>query len=454
MQSPDTFSPRPVPLTAVLTTAELSRRPPRAADFQAENRALAELAQTLGSSRHSFLQKLAEVALELCGAHSAGVTLLEDLDAEPVLRWKALSGKLAGRLGSTLPRGFSPCRTTLDTDAIQLMQRPARHFRHIQAWEPEIQEALLIPFRLNGAPHGTLWVVAHDDQRRFDAEDARLLTSLSTFAGVAYEVLAEVQALQAEVVGARKRANLAKAADARRDRFNAILAHELRNLLAPTKNAAELLKKEALDAPTRARMAEIIERQVSGMSRLIDELLDIARLRGGNIDVRRTRISVAEIIKLTVEAVRPLVAGRDHTLVVSTPPERLFVDCDVLWLSQALHNLVGNAVKYTNQSGVIGITAERKEDEVVITVTDNGIGIAPDQLEKIFEPYAQAGQSGTTRSAGGLGLGLHIARLIIEAHGGLVRANSAGVGCGSDFVVHLPCASAGTDGALPGPTHI
>lgn len=408
----------------------------------------------LGPSRRSLLQKLADVALGLCDAHSAGVTLLETSGAQPVLRWRALSGKLAPHVGAAIPRAFSPCGTTLDADAIQLMSRPARRFRYIQAWDPEIKEILVVPFRLNGAPGGTVWVAAHDDARRFDAEDARLLTSVSMFAAAAYEVLAEVDALEAKVARECKVASLAMAAAGSQDRFIAILAHELRNGLAPTKNAADLLKREPLDVATRLQISGIIERQVDGMARLIDELLDVARLRAGNIEVRRTRVLITDVIGQTVEGVRPLLATRKHNLVVRTPPESVFVDVDVLWLSHALQNIVGNAAKYTNPNGEIRISVEQKEDAVVIRVSDNGIGIAPEALETIFEPYAQAGQAGTERSAGGLGLGLYIARLLIEGHGGVVRATSAGPGCGSEFNVHLPRRSANAAAEQAAPIHV
>jgi signal transduction histidine kinase len=439
MQSREALSSTPFPLSAVVATAELSRRAPRAPDFEAENRALTELAQTLGSSRGSTLQKLADVALDLCKAHSAGITLLEAGTATPVLRWRALAGKLAPHLGATLPRAFSPCGTTLDSNAIQLMSRPVRHFQHIKAWSPEIREALLIPFRRNGAQAGTIWVVAHDDTRRFDAEDARLITSLSKFAAAACDVLAAFQALEAKVAEGGNAAEVAIAADGQKDRFVSILGHELRGCLAPVRNAVELLKLNPTDAVTRRSITEIIDRQIGGMTRLIDDLLDVARLQNGHVQLRRTRAAVSEIIEHAVESVRPLAAARKHTLSVSVPPEPIVIDADVMWLSQALQNLLGNAAKYTNPGGVIGISAERDEDDVVITVSDNGIGIAPAELDTIFELYVQAGQARTERSAGGIGLGLYLARLLVEGHGGAIRAFSAGPDCGSRFIVSLPC---------------
>lgn len=439
MQSVETLSRSAVPLTSVIATSELRRRPRRAPDLAAESRALTDLARAFGDSRQSSLQKLSEIALDLCKAHSAGITLLDASATEPVLRWRALAGKFAPHVGATLPRSFSPCGTTLDSDAVQLMSRPVEHFPYIDAWPPAIEEALLVPFRVNGAALGTIWVVSHDDSRRFDAEDARLLMTLSNFAGAGCELLTGVPAHDDESAGDGKSATLPAAPTSNnKERFMAILGHELRGRLQPAKNAAEALKRETLDAPTRRSLAEIIDRQIVGMTRLVDDLLDVARLRSGILRLRRARTDVAEIIEHAVEAVQPVLDARNQTLVVSLPPQRVFLRADVLWLSQALQNLLGNAAKYTNPNGAIRIGAQRDNHELVITVSDNGLGISPAELDTIFDLYAQAGQAGTERSTGGVGLGLYVSRLVVEGHGGAIRASSPGLGGGSQFVARLP----------------
>jgi signal transduction histidine kinase len=437
MQSLETRSRSGIPAFAAVATSELSLRPRRASDFESESRALAEVAEIFGAARGSILQKLTDVALDLCKAHSAGITLLEAGPAEPVLRWRALAGKLAPHVGATLPRSFSPCGTTLDSDALQFMSRPVQHYPYLDAWSPAIEEALLIPFRLNGKAAGTMWVVAHDDTRRFDAEDARLLTGLSKFAAVACELLAGFRALDDNSAAGGGAARPIAAA-ARKDRFVAILGHELRGRLQPAKNAADILKRETLDAPTRRSLAEIIDRQIAGMTRLVDDLLDVARQRAGMFRLRLARANVAEIVEHAVDTVRPLIATRNHTLVVSLPSEPVFLDADAVWLSQALQNLLANAAKYTNPGGTIRISATRENDEAVLTVSDSGVGIAAADLERIFELYSQAGQAGTERSAGGIGIGLYLCRLVIDAHGGVIRAFSAGPGGGSEFTVRVP----------------
>ena len=218
MRSLATTLPTPVPLFDVIATYELARRSLRAPDFEAERRAANTLAQTLLTSPRSFLPKLADVALDLCRAHSAGISLLEGNAGKPVLRWRALSGKLAPYLGRTLPRAFSPCSSVLDRDALQLMSRPARHFRHIEGLSPGIEEALSIPFHVNRRPLGTLWVVAHDQARRFDAEDARLITGLAEFAAAALKVLTSLRQFRANVTERGKVADLAVVSPARAER--------------------------------------------------------------------------------------------------------------------------------------------------------------------------------------------------------------------------------------------
>lgn len=439
MQSQAMLSTPSVPLVAVITTPELSQRRPRKPDFESESRALGDLAQTLAASPRLVLQKMADTALQLCKAHSAGISLLEDNAGEAVFRWRALAGKFAPYLGSTLPRAFSPCDTVLDRDEVQFMSRPVRHFPYIDALDPDIEEALLVPFHMNGKALGTIWVVAHDRTRRFDTEDARLIANLGRFAEAACEVLTSLERLEVKVAERGNAAALAAAANRNKDLFITILAHELRNPLGPIKNAAALLRHESLDVKTTQRASEIIDRQVRGMTRLIDDILDVARLQLGNLELQRVGVTVSDIVERTLEVAQPFVVARGHELIVSVPPEPIFLDADAMRLSQVLQNLVRNAAKYTNFGGKIRIGAQRVGSDAVLTVSDTGIGIAPTQLDAIFELYAQAGQAATERSAGGLGIGLYLARSLVEAHGGTIRAASAGAGSGSEFIVRLPC---------------
>ncbi len=439
MLSAEAFSPTAAPLASVIATSELLRRPRRAPDFEGESRALSTLLATLSASPRSALQKLAEVALELCSAHSAGISLLDDSRGVPVVRWRALAGQFSPLVGTALPRAFSPCGTVLDHDAIQLMIQPVRHFAYIDSLRPSIEETLTIPIHVDRRPLGTIWVVAHDITRQFDAEDARLLTSLANFSGAALELLISLDQIEINLSERRKAAELAVAAGRNEDRFIAILAHELRNPLGPIRNAAALLRNGTLDAVGARQTSDIIDRQVQGMSQLIDDLLDVSRLRLGNLELRRSIVTVSEIVERTVGTVGPFIAAHGHALMVSLPPEPIDLDADAVWLSHALENLVRNAGKYTDPGGRIHIDAWRDGDEAVISVSDNGIGIASTQLDGIFDMWAQAGQASTERSEGGVGIGLYLARRVIEAHGGTVHATSDGPGLGSQFSVRVPC---------------
>ncbi len=330
----------------------------------------------------------------------------------------------------------------LDRDALELMIRPARHFAYVDLLTPGIEETLTIPIHVECRPVGTIWVVTHDFTHHFDAEDARLLTSLANFAGAALELLASLDQVEIDLSERRKAKDLADAVARNEDLFVAILAHELRNPLGPIRNAAMLLKGGTLDAAATRQTSDIIDRQVDGMSQLIDDLLDVSRLRLGNLQLRRTIVSVSEIVQRTVETVGPFIRGRGQALVVSSPPEPMDLHADVVWLSQALQNLLRNAGKYTNPGGEIHIGWMRDADEAVIVVSDNGIGIAAPQLDAIFDIWEQAGQAATERSEGGVGIGLYLARRVIEAHGGSLHAASDGPGRGSQFTVRLPCSKA------------
>lgn len=439
MLAAEAISASAVPLASVIATRELTQRPRRAPDFEGESRALGLLLATLSTSPRSVLEKLADVALELCKAHSAGISLLDTDGDVPVVRWRAIAGKFGPHAGSTLPRALSPCGIVIETGALQLMSRPDRHFPCIVSLNPPIQETLTIPIHVNRKPLGTIWVVTHDQTRQFDAEDARLITSLANFASAALELLTSLDQAEFNLSERRKVAELASAGERNEDRFLAILAHELRNPLAPIRNANAALRRETLDAATRKQSSDIIDRQLHGMSQLIDDLLHVARLRLGNFELRRTTATLSEIVELTVETVGPYIAAHGHALVVRFPPAAVDLDADIVWLSLALQNLVRNACKYTNPGGTIHVDVLRDGDEAVITVSDNGIGIASTQLNSIFDIWDQAEQATSERSEGGVGIGLYLARRLIEAHGGTVHAASGGPGLGSQFMVRLPC---------------
>ena len=229
--------------------------------------------------------------------------------------------------------------------------------------------------------------------------------------------------------------------DRQKDEFLAVLAHELRNPLAPIRNALEVMMQPGVTSDASERARDIAERQLKNMTRLLDDLLDVTRIREGRIELRREIIGLSAILDAAVETSHPLISERQHQLTVERLPEEIWVEGDPVRLSQVLTNLLNNAAKYTNPGGRIELTASRSDGEAVIRVRDSGIGIDPVMLPHVFDLFVQAAQR-TEVSGGGVGIGLTLAKRIVELHSGRLDAFSAGVGLGSEFVVSLPAVEA------------
>lgn len=236
---------------------------------------------------------------------------------------------------------------------------------------------------------------------------------------------------------ARLRQYEIRLADQRKDEFLAMLAHELRNPLAPIGAAAQLLKLISSDADRIKKTSEIISRQVEHMTSLIDDLLDIARVTRHLIKLVRGPLDIRQILSEAVEQVGPLIRQRQHHLVLHLSPDPANVLGDHKRLVQVVVNLLNNAAKYTPEGGNITVQLRVSADEVVLAVSDNGIGMAPELLSQVFDLFAQAERS-PDRSQGGLGLGLALVKNLVELQGGSVGAESGGPGKGSTFTVHLP----------------
>ncbi|HEX7185049.1 MAG TPA: ATP-binding protein [Thermoanaerobaculia bacterium] len=235
----------------------------------------------------------------------------------------------------------------------------------------------------------------------------------------------------------RKRADELVAADRRKDQFLAMLAHELRNPLAPIRNAVELMRQAETADPSFHPSREMVERQVKHLARLVDDLLDVSRITRGNIRLRKEPVDLGTVVQRAVDATRPLIDSRAHKLAVQLPSTPVRLEADSARLEQVISNLLNNAAKYTMPGGHIGVTAEKEGEEALIRVRDNGIGVPPDVLGRVFEPFVQSDGS-LARSEGGLGIGLTLVRSLVEMHGGTVEAHSPGLGQGSEFTVRLP----------------
>ena len=239
-------------------------------------------------------------------------------------------------------------------------------------------------------------------------------------------------------ITARKHAELAlRDADRRKDEFLAMLAHELRNPLAPIRNSLNILRLMSQSDPTVEQVGQMMERQVNHMVRLVDDLLEVSRITRGKIELRLELVEIAGIVRTAIETSQPLITAAGHQLAVSLPPQPLTIHADPVRLSQVISNLLNNAAKYTEAGGQIWLTIRPEGDWVAISVRDSGIGIAPDMLPHVFQLFTQVDRH-SSRAQGGLGIGLTLVKSLTEMHGGEVLAHSAGLGQGSEFVVRLP----------------
>jgi PAS domain S-box-containing protein len=690
-------------LDDVLITAELSRRSARTPDYESEARALAALAQELARDPHNLLQHVVDTALRVCRAGSAGISILESGSDRRSFRWSAIAGDLAHHVDRMIPDEASPSAEVIARHSALLFDRPARRFPALDI-DPPIHEMLLVPCSLNGAPIGTLWAIGHTSDRRFDAEDARLLASLAAFAAVAWQTgvaerkraadtlrdseqrrrlaldvaelgtwtwdlatgTGDIDARGAEIVGlepgtigdiaaaqrsrvhpddiarleeevvrgiesreiftleyrtvhrdgslryvdsravaitdedgrlvrltgtnrdathertlesalraseARLQAALdasnmgtfvwhvledraepdvrmlrlfglppdgvlnlrialttlihpddreryaaavheaiapggsgtlredirvvhadgalrwlavigqttfegsprratrlvgmvaditsrksteqalrdseerLKESDRRKDEFLAMLAHELRNPLAPIRTGLELIRLAGDTPDAVERVRETMERQVGHMVRLIDDLLDVSRIRSGKIELQRKPTPLADLVNSAVEANRAAFTAEGLHLTIDLPDEPCTLDVDPTRVVQVLSNLLHNAAKFTPSGGHVALkatcaapTTESGQGDVVLTVSDDGIGISKEMLPLVFDLFTQ-GEQASTQSQRGLGIGLALARRLVEMHGGSIDAASAGPDLGSTFTVRLPTAS-------------
>jgi signal transduction histidine kinase/CheY-like chemotaxis protein len=264
----------------------------------------------------------------------------------------------------------------------------------------------------------------------------RVLTLISA---VHSAVRARKRQLEVRDLLAEKDATVRRQADdvRRRDEFLAMLGHELRNPLATIRNAVELLEQEADDPATAAEHRAIIERQATHLAQLVDDLLDVSRITMGKILLRRTPVDVADVVRRAAESVRPTIAGQQQSLTVRVGGRPLIVEGDPVRIEQVVLNLLTNANKYTPAGGRIELSADVERGQVVVRVRDSGIGISPEMLPRVFEPFSQADTS-LHRSKGGLGIGLTVVKRLVEMQGGSVSVTSDGEGRGSEFVVRLP----------------
>jgi signal transduction histidine kinase len=272
------------------------------------------------------------------------------------------------------------------------------------------------------------------------------VTTLLSAAQTAIRARARQYQIRGHLAERQKTEQALRTADRRKDEFLATLGHELRNPLAPILNSLEILKLSgAFEDARTAPACAVMERQVHHLNRLVDDLLEVSRITRGVIEVKKEPLDLTAIVRAAIETSRPVLDNLRHETRVEFEPNQMCIAGDPVRLTQVFSNLLNNAAKYTNHGGVIRVTTRREDGEAVISVKDNGIGIAPNLLSQVFDMFMQVDRS-TRRSQGGLGIGLTLVRSLITMHGGSVEARSDGPGLGSEFIVRLPLV---TEAALP-----
>jgi signal transduction histidine kinase/ActR/RegA family two-component response regulator len=485
-------------LEDVVINSELPNRPSKAPDYEAENRALMALAQSLADAPDTILQRLAETALQLCRADTAGISLLEQQDGAQVFRWEALAGVFSDRRNATMPRDASPCGTTIDRNATQLMYMAERIFPALKS-EPPIVEALLIPFHLGHKPIGTVWVVAHDERRKFDQEDERIIKTLAQFASASWQlwqaqasaeaaaenehqqalnlaaanaalqahlenrttveeqlqhVNRELQVRIAESAAELTRANahLARGKDSRKQLRQAELmtnigtlaagiAHDFNNILNVIQAYAALILSHPAEANHVVEHAEVIRETVEEGVALARQLLEVGRKTETKLDLA----DINDLVQRTTKSLAPMFPA---TIVIAADldPRVPMIMIDAGLIYQAILNLCINARDAMPDGGNILVQTRTTSGDVLRqrfaeATADQYvyISVADTGVGMEAEVRSRVFESyfTTKKSGQGTGLGLTIVHGIVTEHAGFIEVTSE-PGCGSTFHIYLP----------------
>jgi signal transduction histidine kinase/CHASE3 domain sensor protein len=393
---------------------------------------LAEIAARVNAAgdMDSVLRTVTAEARALLGAHQAMTRFTPERGGGQGLAVVSHSGKHAeGPYDGGCPDGSADSARVCEENRSMRLTRAELTARPGGAGPRPPQGWLAAP--LIGPDGRNRGLVQLADRREgdFTADDEAILVQLAQMASVAVENARLYEAL--------------REAGRRKDEFLATLAHELRNPLAPIRTSLQILRVAGDRAEAVEKVCDVMERQVQQMVRLVDDLLDLSRITRGTVALRKEPAELAAVVAGALETTRPQIEATGHALTVELPPEPVWLEADATRLAQVLANLLNNAAKYTEKGGRIALTAQVRPrdgigpDEVVVRVTDSGVGIPAELLPRVFDMFTQADRT-LDRSQGGLGIGLTLVRTLVELHGGTVEAHSDGPGKGSEFVVRLP----------------
>jgi PAS domain S-box-containing protein len=281
------------------------------------------------------------------------------------------------------------------------------------------------------------------------ADDSRFIAYVEGLSGQADDGFDnECLAVIMDITERRRAEEALREADRRKNEFLATLAHELRNPLAPIRNAVAILKQQSPREPGRQAAHDMIERQLQHMVRLIDDLMDVGRISRGKLQLRPERIELATVLEQVLEASSSCLESRGLSIAVSLPPQPVYLDADPVRLVQVFQNLLNNACMYTQKGGSVRLDARHDGNDVVVRVIDTGVGISPDDLPNLFEMFSRVSTPADQLSTG-LGIGLALARGLVELHGGGIEARSDGLGKGSEFLIRLPAAASTRSAPAP-----
>lgn len=423
-----------------VSLGDIGARAARAPDYEHECRALLALASAQADTREALLKKTAEFAMDLCCAQTAGISLLERQDDERVFRWHTVAGAFGNMQGLTTRWSDCPCAFVVEAGEPLLFTALAHDFPVLADVCARVHEALVLPIVSNGRTLGAMWVASLDEACRFNREDQRLLTDLVAVAGGVLDLMQTRDHNQSEIH--------------RYSEVIAILAHEFRNPLGPLENAIDAIQLVNQRREPLSDYLAVARRQIRHLKCLIDGLQDASRLDHDKLMIAPVEISFNDVLADALALVEERIHERGHAVTVSALPEDLRLVADPVRLTQIIVNLISNAVRYTPEGGQIAIRAEQTicegEQRVEVVVQDNGIGIAPESLVHVFEPFAQFAQ-GRPGMGGGLGIGLAIAQRLAQLHGGAIELTSKGSGSGSEARLIIPVHAVERGVARPAP---